>query len=49
MIRIERDSGYADNNRAYKVVLDGEASGEIRNGQQDAPSFADVGFLPETR
>jgi len=33
MIKIQRDSGYADRLRAYKVVLDGEVIGEIRNGQ----------------
>lgn|SRR3989338_2972024 len=34
MIRIKRDTGYADRLRAYKVVLDGNVIGEIRNGQQ---------------
>ena len=34
MIRIKRDSGYADRLRAYKVVLDSNIVGEIRNGQQ---------------
>lgn len=34
MIRIKRDTGYADRIRAYKVVLDGNVIGEIRNGQQ---------------
>ncbi len=34
MIRINRDTGYADRLRAYKVVLDGNVIGEIRNGQQ---------------
>jgi hypothetical protein len=34
MIRIKRDSGYADRLRAYKVVLDGDVIAEIRNGQQ---------------
>jgi hypothetical protein len=34
MIRIKRDSGYADRLRAYKVVLDGTIVGDIRNGQQ---------------
>lgn len=34
MIRIKRDSGYADRIRAYKVVLDGDVIAEIRNGQQ---------------
>ncbi len=34
MIRIKRDSGYADRLRAYKIVLDGNVIGEIRNGQQ---------------
>jgi hypothetical protein len=34
MIRIKRDSGYADIFRAYKVVLDSNIVGEIREGQQ---------------
>jgi len=34
MIRIKRDSGYADRLRAYKVLLDGEVIGEISNDQQ---------------
>ena len=34
MIRIKRDSGYADRIRAYKIVLDGNVIGEIKNGQQ---------------
>lgn len=34
MIRIKRDSGFADRLRAYKVVLDGEVIGEISNDQQ---------------
>ena len=34
MIRITRDSGYADRIRAYKIVLDGNVIGEIRNGEQ---------------
>lgn len=33
MIRIKRDSGYADRVRAYKIVLDGEVIGKIKNGQ----------------
>jgi hypothetical protein len=32
-LTITRDSGYADRRRAYKVVLDGERIGEIRNGE----------------
>jgi cold shock CspA family protein len=34
MIRITRESGYADVLRAYKVVLDGKVIGTIRDGQQ---------------
>lgn len=34
LIRIQRDSGYADRVRAYKVVVDGNVIGEIKNGQQ---------------
>ena len=34
MIKIKRDSGYADRLRAYKVVLDGNVVGEVKNGQQ---------------
>jgi hypothetical protein len=32
-LTIRRDSGYADRLRAYKVVLDGQRIGEIRNGE----------------
>lgn len=41
IIRIKRDSGYVDSLRAYKVILDGEVIGEIRDGQVaafDVPS-----------
>jgi hypothetical protein len=34
MIKIKRDAGYVDRFRAYKVVLDGNVIGEIKNGQQ---------------
>lgn len=34
MIRIKRDSGLADRFRVYKVVLDGDVIGKIKNGQQ---------------
>lgn len=34
MIRIKRDSGFADRSRAYKVILDNETVGKINNGQQ---------------
>ena len=34
MITINRDSGYVDRIRAYKVVLDGNVVGKIKNGQQ---------------
>jgi hypothetical protein len=34
MIRIKRDTGYTDRLRAYKVVLDGNVIGEIKNDQQ---------------
>ena len=34
MIRLKRDSGYADRMRAYKVILDGKEVTKIRNGQQ---------------
>lgn len=34
MIRIKRDTGFADRFRAYKVILDGNVIGEIKNGQQ---------------
>lgn len=32
-LTITRDKGYADRLRAYKVVLNGERIGEIRNGE----------------
>jgi hypothetical protein len=34
MIRIKRDAGYADRIRAYKIVLDDNVIGEIKNGEQ---------------
>ena len=34
MIRIKRDSGWADRARAYKIVIDDKVVGTIRNGQQ---------------
>jgi len=34
MIRIRRDSEFAARVRAFKVVLDGDIIGEIKNGQQ---------------
>jgi hypothetical protein len=33
LLRIVRDSGYADRLRAYKVIVDGKTAGEIRNGE----------------
>jgi hypothetical protein len=33
MIKIKRDSGYADRLRAYKVILDEKVIGYIKNGQ----------------
>jgi len=33
VLKIVRDSGYADRLRAYQVILDGVKIGEIRNGQ----------------
>lgn|SRR5215510_3625071 len=32
MIRIIRDSGYTDRFRSYKVIVDGQAVGKIKNG-----------------
>ena len=34
MIKINRKSGLADRFRAYKILLDGDVCGEIRNGQE---------------
>ena len=34
MIRIKRDSGFNDNRRAYKVVLDGNVVDKVEDGQQ---------------
>ena len=34
MIKIKRDLGYADRLRAYKVVLDGNVVGEVKNGKK---------------
>lgn len=33
LLKIVRDSGYADRVRAYKVILDGEEAGKIRDGE----------------
>ena len=33
MIRITRQRGWADNLRAYRVLLDGQIMGEIREGE----------------
>ncbi len=33
LLRIVRDSGYADRLRADKVVVDGKTAGDIRNGE----------------
>jgi hypothetical protein len=41
MLRLMRDSGLADRFRAYKVILDGNAIGEIKDGEKrefDVPS-----------
>ena len=32
VLKIARDSGYADRARAYQVILDGHKIGEIKNG-----------------
>jgi hypothetical protein len=34
MLKLKRDSGWADSARAYKVVLDGKVMGEIKNGEE---------------
>lgn len=34
MIKIKRDSGYADRLRAYKIILDEKVIGEIKNDQE---------------
>ena len=34
MIKIKRGSGYKDKIRAYKIVLDGKVTGEIKEGQE---------------
>ena len=34
MVIIRRNSGYVDLLRAYKVVLDGNVVGKVKNGQQ---------------
>jgi hypothetical protein len=33
LLRIVRDSGYADRLRAYKILVDGKTIGEIRDGE----------------
>ncbi|OGS59159.1 MAG: hypothetical protein A3J79_04370 [Elusimicrobia bacterium RIFOXYB2_FULL_62_6] len=33
MIKIKRDSGYADLFRGYKVIIDGKVAARIQNGQ----------------
>ena len=34
MIKLKRDSGWADRARAYKVILDGNDIGAIKNGEE---------------
>lgn len=34
IIKIKRDSGYADRLRAYKIILDKKVIGKIKNGQE---------------
>jgi len=36
MINIKRDSGYADQLRNYKVILDGKVIGEIADGKTES-------------
>jgi hypothetical protein len=33
LLKIVRDSGYADRLRAYKVIVDGKTAGQIRDGE----------------
>ena len=40
VLKIVRDSGYADRWRAYQVILDGAKIGEIRNGQTRQSAIA---------
>jgi hypothetical protein len=41
LLKIVRDSGYADRLRAYKVIVDGKTAGEIRDGEtKDFPVSA---------
>lgn len=34
MIKLKRDSGWADRARAYKVVLDDNVIGDVKNGEE---------------
>jgi len=34
IIRIKRDTGYADKIRAYKIILNGDVVGKIKDGEQ---------------
>jgi hypothetical protein len=34
MIKIKRDSGWADRFRDYKIILDGNVIGQIKNGEE---------------
>ena len=34
MIKIKRNSGYADKLRAYQIIVDGKVIGEIKDGQK---------------
>ncbi len=33
ILRVSRDSGYADYVRSYSIVLDGKAIGQLKNGE----------------
>lgn len=34
LLRIKRDSGYVDKVRAYKIILDGNVVGKIKDGEE---------------
>lgn len=40
VLKIARDSGYSDRQRAYRVILDGAKIGEVRDGRTERFAIA---------
>jgi hypothetical protein len=45
-VTFTRDSGYADRMRAYKILLNGQTVGEIRNGETLRSSQLNLASTP---